>query len=63
MPEGWGWPGLASKPHYFAAGSSTSLCGRWMYTGPREPHTGTTGPKDCQACVRKLAKLEGPQND
>lgn len=48
MPEGWGWPGLASKPHY---------------TGPREPHTGTTGPKDCQACVRKLAKLEWPQND
>jgi hypothetical protein len=53
-PEGWGWPGAAAKPHYFVG--TESLCGRWWFTGPLDAHTGTTGPRDCTPCARKLAK-------
>jgi hypothetical protein len=31
MTEGWGWPGLAKKAHYFVA--SESLCRKWLFTG------------------------------
>lgn len=51
---GWGFPGSARKAHYFEAGDAISICGRWMYTGPREEETGTRSPSDCGACVKKL---------
>jgi hypothetical protein len=51
--EGWGWPYLARKCHYFTG--DTSLCRRWLYTGELSPDTGTTGPDDCTPCTRRLA--------
>jgi acetoacetate decarboxylase len=54
--EGWGWPATATKPHYFIDGEA--LCGRWWFPGELTASTGTTGPKDCKSCARKLAKRE-----
>lgn len=50
--EGWGWPLLAKKPHFFVKG--VSLCRRWMFMGllsdDLEPRS-----LDCVACTKKLA--------
>lgn len=53
--QGWGWPGLARKAHYFD-GEIVSLCGRWMFSGAMfdDRHN---SPHNCQACRRKLEKL------
>lgn len=53
--EGWGWPGAARKAHYFLAGDSISLCGKWMFTGPRTVEDGS-GPDDCVVCRREMGK-------
>lgn len=55
--EGWGFPALAKKAHYFQEGSATSICGGWMYTGPREPDEFESSD-DCKTCRKKLAKLQ-----
>lgn len=52
--EGWGWPGLARKAHYFDHGRS--LCGAWLYTGRDLGAAGWTGPDDCKKCARLLAQ-------
>ena len=54
--EGWGWPAMAAKPHYFDG--MESLCGRWWFTGELTPATGETRASDCAPCSRKLAKRE-----
>lgn len=49
--EGWGWPRASRKYHYFH--NSTSLCGRWMFTGDLE--TGNDrSPDNCAECKRKF---------
>lgn len=53
MEEGWGFPELSKKAHYFVEGRS--LCGRWAYTGALEP-AALASPDDCAACTRKLTK-------
>ncbi|HCU0428868.1 hypothetical protein I5Q42_06125 [Serratia marcescens] len=55
--QGWGFPYLAKKAHYFANGSATSLCGKWLFTGIRidEHHD---HPDNCSACMRKRAKVQ-----
>jgi len=60
--EGWGWPALSKKAHYFAH-SLTSLCGHWLFGGSLEQ--GNDGSLDnCAACKRKLKKLrERTAND
>lgn len=52
---GWGWPGAAAKPHYFLAGDTISLCGKWMYTGPRDQENSPGRASDCSPCGKKLA--------
>jgi hypothetical protein len=54
---GWGWPLNSRKAHYFGAGSITSLCNGWMYTGPREPAE-YKSPDDCAACSKALPLLQ-----
>lgn len=55
MSEGWGWPGASQKAHYFDADSAISVCGKWIFTGPREQ--GNDGsPDNCAACKRAIAK-------
>lgn len=54
IKQGWGWPGLAYKAHYFV--KATSLCGKWMYTGEVEDDKHKS-PDNCKACLRKLKKL------
>lgn len=56
IKSGWGWPLNSKKAHYFAD-SITSLCRRWMYSGPRELPTHAS-PDDCAACVKALANLQ-----
>lgn len=54
---GWGWPGRSKKCHYFPAGDSFSLCGKWgFYFGPIEPDTDSASKDDCAACRKKLAR-------
>jgi hypothetical protein len=53
---GWGWPGAATKPHYFLDGS-TSLCGKWMFTGEVDTPLDPGRPSDCAPCRKKLASL------
>jgi len=51
--EGWGWPMRARKAHWFADNALISLCGRWMYSGPREKSPASS-KDDCTVCRRKL---------
>ncbi|HHL0958982.1 TPA: hypothetical protein ACQVH3_003732 [Serratia marcescens] len=55
--QGWGFPALAKKAHYFADGSSTSLCGKWLFTGVLfdEHHD---HPENCAVCMRKRAEAQ-----
>ena len=50
MTEGWGWPLLIRKAHYFRDG--TSLCRKWMYMGKLENDV-KKSPDDCKQCQRK----------
>lgn len=58
LAEGWGWPALSRKAHYFLAGDSTSLCRKWAFTGERiqAPVLDEPGPDDCTTCSRMLAR-------
>ena len=49
--EGWGFPYLSKKAHWFI--ESRSLCGKWMYMGVLHPDL-FESPDDCAACRRKL---------
>ena len=53
--EGWAWPGLARKAHYFRQGRS--LCERWLYTGELVRNQAMTlSYEDCGKCWEKLVK-------
>ncbi len=56
--EGWGWPLLARKVHYFRG--AKALCRRWMFGGAlsSEDRGNFTapGPDDCVVCFRKREK-------
>ena len=55
--EGWGWPGNSKKAHYFEKNHNLSLCGKWLYMGPREQ--GNDGSTDnCTSCRRALQKRQ-----
>ena len=54
IKQGWGWPMLSRKPHWFVNG--TSICGKWMFTGEIQSGSPTPGKDDCRACVKKLTK-------
>ncbi|GMU39464.1 MAG: hypothetical protein AMXMBFR23_03300 [Chloroflexota bacterium] len=53
--EGWGFPFLARKAHYFVDGHS--LCRKWLYLGEQQgdadsPET----PDDCPECRKRLTR-------
>ncbi len=50
--EGWGFPANSRKAHYFRAGESRSVCGKWMYFGTRELPD-FRSPDDCAECIRR----------
>ncbi len=52
--EGWGWPTLAKKAHYFRNGHS--LCGRWGGLRLDLQEETYALPDDCAPCRRKLDK-------
>jgi hypothetical protein len=53
--EGWGWPQLSRKAHYFRG--TMSLCRKWMFTGRLDDGSGpASSPDDCATCRRLLAK-------
>lgn len=58
--EGWAWPMLASRAHFFREGRS--LCGNWLFTGELSEgqELGEKPRKDdCKSCWRKRhAELE-----
>lgn len=58
LDEGWGFPMRARKAHFYVVGSSISLCGGWMFTGPREPRNSPASPDDCLACTKKLRLVD-----
>lgn len=50
--QGWSWPGLSKKAHYFVSGRS--LCGKWaLFIDDLDP-SGTSSSDDCAACTRRL---------
>lgn len=51
LGEGWGWPMLSRKCHYFRDGRA--LCGKWLYTGEYTPDTKNATPDDCATCLKK----------
>jgi hypothetical protein len=51
--EGWGFPALSKKAHYFVG--SRSLCNRWLFFGNLEGDDETSSD-DCTTCTRQLAK-------
>lgn len=56
--DGWGWPMLSRKAHYFTDGMS--LCRKWMFTGGPSGSQSTDeerGPDDCAQCHRKVRAL------
>lgn len=59
-PAGWRWPRLSRKAHYYMAGETISVCGKWMYSGPltptQETAEGKPGPDDCTPCWRIATK-------
>lgn len=61
-PEGWAWPLLTLKPHYFVDGMS--LCGRHRFGYPDllVPGRGR-GELDCSECQRRLKKRGQPAQD
>jgi hypothetical protein len=54
---GWAFPGGAKKAHYFEAGHTISICGKWMFIGRLTENQGASSPDDCVICSRKLAAL------
>lgn len=52
---GWGFPGNATKPHYFY-NDIVSLC--WMFRGVLDSPLDPGRASDCTPCRRKLAKLK-----
>jgi hypothetical protein len=57
LRDGWAWPGLANKAHYFVG--ATSLCRRWMFSGDRlaeQAMTDKPGPDDCTPCWKAAKK-------
>lgn len=58
LSEGWGWPLLSRKAHYFAEDGSlgkTSLCRKWLYGGVLEQGDDDS-PDNCTECRRRLEK-------
>lgn len=53
LKEGWGFPLLSKKSHFFINGMS--LCRKWMYAGHLEDPT-SSSPDDCAQCKKLLAK-------
>ncbi|MFZ2411024.1 MAG: hypothetical protein WAW23_05600 [Candidatus Methanoperedens sp.] len=53
--EGWGFPQLSKKTHYFLNGRS--LCMKWMYLGTLETGNNTS-PDNCKQCMKLRLKRE-----
>ena len=62
LEQGWGFPYLAKKGHYFTENSMTSLCGKWIFTGARVDcfHD---DEENCLTCMRKRGKLTTAEAD
>ena len=54
VSEGWAFPALARKFHYFKEGRS--LCGKWFFLGDLITDTGTDSMRDCKPCQRKVKR-------
>lgn len=48
--EGWGWPLLSRKSHYFV--KDRALCGGWIYAGQLE-NDKHDSPDNCRTCRTK----------
>lgn len=55
LAAGWRFPSASRKAHAYAEGETTSLCGRWLYSGPTQASLDApASPDDCAACRRKV---------
>jgi len=57
-PEGWGWPMLSRKAHYFV--DSRALCGHWLFFGKLNLGMDLS-PDNCKDCRRRLEKRRAKQ--
>jgi hypothetical protein len=53
MEEGWGWPRISKKWHYFI--NKRSLCGRFAFFGELEAGNNES-PDNCADCKKRLTK-------
>jgi len=51
--EGWGFPLLSKKAHYFVDGRA--LCGKWWFGGELEQGNNDSSD-NCKECVRRFKK-------
>lgn len=59
--DGWGWPLLSPRAHYFVSG--LSLCEQWGFTGEpcyRQEFAPRPGPDDCVECHRLMLESKKP---
>lgn len=56
--EGWGFPSLSQKAHYFTGGRS--LYGKWMFFGELEEGNDESSD-NCTACKKALTKRKAKQ--
>jgi hypothetical protein len=49
-PAGWAFPANGRKAHFFEQGGLRSLCGKWLFDGPRYPGTGAPHNDECAVC-------------
>jgi hypothetical protein len=55
LPQGWGFPALSKKAHYFREGELRSMCGKWLYGGEREDDRHDHS-ENCADCKKRRAK-------
>jgi len=58
LEEGWGFPALSKKAHYFV--NSMSLCRSWMYGGTLESGNDNS-PDNCKRCIKLKKERKGDE--
>lgn len=56
--EGWAFPGLSRKAHYFV--DKRSLCGKWLYFEELEQGNDDS-PDNCTACKKALQRRKAKE--
>ncbi|HEX8312762.1 MAG TPA: hypothetical protein VF614_15680 [Chthoniobacteraceae bacterium] len=59
LKQGWAWPPISRKAHYFPEGEATSLCNGVAFTGGTREDDNHHSGDNCKQCMRRREKLAG----